>query len=133
MDQQQAAQGATACLGGCMMAFGVVALIVAVVVIVSAWKIFAKAGQPGWAAIIPIYNVIVLLQICGRPIWWIILFLIPIVSIVVSIIVYLDLAKAFGKSVGFGVGLILLPFVFMPILAFGDAQYVGPEGAGQQA
>jgi hypothetical protein len=95
-------------------------------VIVSLWKVFAKAGKPGWAAIIPIYNLWVLLEIVGKPGWWIILMLIPCVNIVVAILVYLELAKVFGKSVGFGIGLILLSIVFLPILAFGDAEYQGP-------
>ena len=103
----------------------IVMLLLAVLMIVSLWKIFDKAGQPGWAAIIPIYNMWVLLQIVGRPEWWIILFFIPCVNIVIAVMVYLDLARVFGKSVGFGIGLVLLPFVFLPILAFGDADYAG--------
>lgn len=101
------------------------ALYIGVIVLIIAgfWKTFAKAGQPGWAALIPIYNIIVLLQVAGRPIWWIILFLIPVVSLIVAIIVALDVAKNFGKSVGFAIGLILLPFIFYPILGFGSAQY----------
>ena len=95
-------------------------------VIAGVWKVFEKAGQPGWASIIPIYNVIVLLQIVGRPIWWILLCLIPIVNIVVIFIVYIDLAKSFGKDVGFGIGLALLGAIFYPILGFGDAEYQGP-------
>jgi len=103
----------------------IVMLLLTLLVIVSLWKIYNKAGQPGWAAIIPIYNIWVLLQIVGRPGWWIILFFIPCVNIVIGVMVYLDLARVFGKSVGFGIGLILLSFVFLPILAFGDAEYVG--------
>ncbi len=101
------------------------ALYIGVIILIIAgfWKTFAKAGQPGWAALIPIYNIIVLLQVAGRPIWWIILFLIPVVSLIVAIIVALDVAKNFGKSVGFAIGLILLPFIFYPILGFGSAQY----------
>ncbi len=98
----------------------------AIFVFASLWKVFTKAGQPGWAALIPIYNFIVLLKIVGRPIWWIVLFLVPIVNIVVLFIIYIDLAKSFGKSAGFGVGLILLGFIFLPILAWGSATYRGP-------
>ncbi|MCA9538881.1 MAG: signal peptidase I [Myxococcales bacterium] len=104
----------------------IVPLAIAILVIASMWKIYAKAGQPGWAAIIPIYNIVVLLKIVGRPVWWIILFLIPIVSIIALILIYVDLAKSFGKGAGFAVGLLLLGFIFLPILAFGDAQYQGP-------
>lgn len=93
------------------------------------WKIFTKAGQPGWACLIPIYNVYILLKIVGRPWWWLILFIIPLVGIVVSIIVSIDVAKSFGKSVAFGIGLILLGFIFYPILAFGSAEYQGPVAA----
>lgn len=107
----------------------VILVIVAVVILVAWWKIFTKASKPGWAAIIPIYNVIVLLQIVGRPIWWIILFLIPGVNIIIEIIVILDLAKSFGKGTGFGIGLILLNPIFALILAFGDAEYKGPATA----
>ena len=91
--------------------------------IASLWKIFTKAGQPGWASIIPIYNVIVLLKIAGKPLWYIILLIIPLVNIVVGILVLIELAKNFGKGVGFAIGLILLPIIFYPILAFGDAKY----------
>ena len=97
---------------------------------VSFWKIFVKAGQPGWAGIIPFYNWWVMLKIVGRPGWWFILFLIPFVNIVILIIVYNDLSKSFGKGAGFTVGMILLGFIFFPILAFGDARYLGPAASG---
>jgi len=101
-------------------------LIVIVIGIASMWVIFGKAGEPGWAAIIPIYNYIVLLRIVGRPWWWLLLAFIPIVGFIVAIMIYMDLAKAFGKGTGFGCGLLILPIIFFPILAFGDAQYLGP-------
>ena len=97
-----------------------------VLMIASAWKVFTKAGQPGWAAIIPIYNVIVLLKIIGKPWWWIIGLLIPFVNFVVMILMAVGLAKVFGKGIGFAIGLILLSFIFYPILAFGDATYTAP-------
>lgn len=100
-------------------------IIMVVFFIAVQWRIFTKAGQPGWAAIIPIYNIYVLLTIVGRPGWWVLLFLIPCVNIIIAILVALDLARVFGKGSGFGVGLILLPIVFYPILAFGDAEYTG--------
>lgn len=93
------------------------------------WMIFEKAGQKGWKAIIPIYNFWVLLEIVGRPQWWIILFFIPIVNFIVWIIVYLDLAKSFDKSVWWGIGLIILTWLFILLLGFGDAQYYEPAGA----
>ena len=100
-------------------------LLVSILYIVSLWKIFAKAGKPGWASIVPIYNVIVMLEITGKPIWWIILLFIPVVNLVISIIVIVELANKFGKSGGFAVGLIFLPVIFYPILAFSDAKYIG--------
>ncbi len=114
--------------GAAAMIPAVVGLLCAVLIIASFWKLFVKAGKPGWAAIIPIYNVIVMLEIAGKPIWWIILFLIPCVNIIVSLLVLIALAKSFGKSEVFGIGLWLLGFIFFPILAFGDARYVGPKG-----
>jgi hypothetical protein len=91
--------------------------------------IFRKAGQPLWAGFVPLYNTYIVLKIIGRPGWWLILFFIPIVNIVIGIIVYFDLAKSFGKGVGFGLGLFFLSFIFIPILAFSDAQYLGPTAA----
>lgn len=112
-----------AAVGG---AFGLIGLVFAIVMIAAMWKIFVKAGQPGWAAIVPIYNLYILLKIVGRPGWWILLFFIPFVNFIIMIIVAIDTAKSFGKGGGFAAGLILLPFIFYPILGFGSAQYQGP-------
>jgi Family of unknown function (DUF5684) len=102
-----------------------------ILMIAACWKIFTKAGQPGWVAIIPIYNWYILCKIVGRPGWWVILLFIPFVNFIVGIILCIDLAKSFGKGVGFGIGLILLGVIFFPILGFGSAQYQGPAaGAG---
>lgn len=99
-------------------------LIVAVVAIVAMWKLFTKAGKPGWAAIVPIYNGWVLAEIAGRPGWWGLLLLIPFVNIVVSLVLALDIAKRFGKSPVFGVvALWLFSLVGYLILGFGDAKY----------
>lgn len=106
-------------------------LAVIVLVIAGLWKTFDKAGQPGWAAIVPIYNLYVLCQIAGRPWWWLILMLIPIVSLIVAIVLAIDVAKSFGKGIGFGIGLALLAPIFYCILGFGSAQYVGPAAAGK--
>lgn len=100
-------------------------------IIVSQWKVFTKAGKPGWACIIPIYNIIVLLEIIGKPWWWLLLMFIPVVNIVFAIWMINLLAKSFGKSEGFTVGLVLLPFIFISILGFGDAAYKGPAGGNQ--
>ena len=124
---------ATGLLGGLAILFSgiffIFFLVIAAVMIASMWKVFAKAGQPGWAAIVPIYNAIVLLQVVGKPLWWIVLFMIPLVNIVVGIMVAIDLAKSFGKGAGFGIGLMFLGFIFYPILGFGSARYLGPAGA----
>ena len=97
-----------------------------ILMIAACWKVFTKAGQPGWASIIPIYNWYVLCKIVGRPGWWVILLLIPFVNFIVGIVLCIDLAKSFGKGVGFGIGLVLLSVIFFPILGFGSAQYQGP-------
>jgi len=104
-------------------------LALIVVVIAGMWKMYAKAGQPGWASIIPIYNIIVMLRMVGRPLWWILLLFIPIVNFVIAIIVMIDLAKSFGKGVGFALGLAFLSPIFIPILGFGSARYVGPTAS----
>ena len=103
----------------------IVGLLVAVLVIAGMWKVFTKAGKPGWAAIIPIYNMITLLQIAGKPVWWFLLFFIPIVNIVLAVMVMIGIAKAFGKGTGFALGLLFLSPIFIPILGFSDAQYTG--------
>jgi hypothetical protein len=113
--------------------FVIVMLAVAVIMIASVWKVFTKAGQPGWASIVPIYNVIVMLQIAGKPVWWIILLMIPFVNFVIGILVIIALAKSFGKGAGFGLGLMLLGFVFFPILGFGSARYLGAASSAASA
>ena len=115
---------------------GLVALVylaIVVLLIASVWIVYTKASQPGWACLIPFYNIWVLLKIVGRPGWWLILYFIPFVNIVIWIIVAVDLSHSFGKGGGFAVGLILLPFVFYPILAWGDATYEGPAASGGTA
>jgi hypothetical protein len=106
--------------------FWTIIIGISILVLASVWKVFTKAGQPGWAAIVPIYNLYFLLQIVGRPGWWLLLMFIPVINIVVALIVYLDLAKSFDKSSLFGLGLFFLGFIFCPILGFGDARYRGP-------
>jgi Family of unknown function (DUF5684) len=119
--------------GGAAIILWLIYVAVIVFVIAGLWKTFTKAGEPGWAAIIPIYNYIVWLKIIGRPIWWIVLLFIPFVNFVVLIIMAIDLAKAFGKGTGFGLGLVFLSFIFIPILGFGDAQYQGAPNTGNLA
>ena len=121
MDSNSQAAAAGAGVG---MVF-IVELALLVLIIAALWRIFTKAGQPGWAALIPFYNLYVLLQVAGKPGWWLILMLIPLVNLVILIITLSALATKFGKGVGFTIGLILLPIVFYPILGFGGAKYQG--------
>src|SRR3972149_7328030 len=107
-----------------MILFFFVFMIALVVLMIgSIWKVFTKAGKPGWACIVPIYNVIVLLEIAGKPLWWILLMIIPLVNIVIAIILAIEVAKKFGQSSGFGLGLAFLPFIFYPVLGYGSARY----------
>ncbi len=106
-------------------------VVIVVVLIASIWRVFTKAGKPGWWAIIPIVNTFVLCKIGGKPGWWILLFLIPIANIVFLVLVYHGVSKAFGKSGAFTVGLIFLSFIFFPILGFGKARYQGNYGGVQ--
>ena len=110
------------------LAFGI---IVGIIQIISLWKIFEKAGEQGWKAIIPIYNLYILLKIVGKPGWWLILFFIPLVNLVFVIWTYNMLSKSFGKDEAYTVGLVLLSFIFLPLLAFGNAKYLGPYGNKQ--
>ena len=103
-------------------------IAVIVLLIVSFWKIFTKAQKPGWACLIPIYNIIILLEIAGKPWWWLLLMLIPIVNFIFIIWMINLLSKSFGHGAGFTVGLILLSFIFFPILGLGDSKYNGPAG-----
>jgi hypothetical protein len=106
--------------GLCFSLFFVIALIAGM------WQTFEKAGEAGWRAIIPIYNIWVMLEIIGRPGWWLILYFIPFASFFVWIIMMIDLAKSFDRGVGFAIGLMLFPVVFFPILGFSEMQYYGP-------
>ena len=124
---------ATSILG---LAFGVfvwsmVSLVISIIAIIALWRIFSKAGEAGWKAIIPIYNYYVLLKIVGRPGWWLLLLLIPFVNIIVYLLVSVDLAKSFGKSEVFGVVAIwLFSIIGYMILGFGESKYVGPASGG---
>lgn len=106
-----------------------IGLAILVLLIASAWRVFSKAGKAGWLSLIPIVNAFVLLKIVGRPGWWLILFLIPVVNLIIGILVSVDLAKSFGKGAGFGLGLAFLGLIFLPILGFGSATYKGPAAS----
>ena len=105
---------------------GLLYLAVIVLLIIGEWKIFTKAGQPGWAVLIPFYNLYVFLQIVGRPTWWmLILLFIPVVNLIFLVIMTNDLSKSFGQGIGFTLGLIFLSPIFILLLGFGDYKYIG--------
>jgi uncharacterized protein DUF5684 len=95
-----------------------------IVLIAAGWKIFQKAGQPGWASIVPIYNLIVLIKILNKPMSWVIFCLIPFVNFVMVFVLAFALAKTFGKGGGFALGLLFLPPIFYSLLAWGNARYM---------
>jgi hypothetical protein len=109
--------------------FTVISLALVAAVMAGVWKVFVKAGKPGWGCLVPIYNIILILEMAGKPMWWIVLLLIPLVSLIVAVLVNIEIAKKFGQSTGFGVGLALLPFIFYPMLGFGSARYQGGAAA----
>ena len=102
-------------------------LAIVLLTLAALWKLYTKADEPGWAILIPIYNMYVYLKIAGKPWWWLLLMIIPIVNLIILIMATISFAKAFGKEIEFAIGLILLGFIFYPILAFGDATYTKPE------
>lgn len=118
-----------AVLGAAFGVYAAIGSVIGILTIIAMWRIFAKAGKPGWAAIIPIYNIVVMFQIVGLNPWLLLLYLIPFVNIVAGIILAImlciRLARAFGKSSGFAVGLIFLNTIFILILGLGDSKYVG--------
>lgn len=117
--------------GGIVLSIVMLAVLaVIVLLIVGMWKVFVKAGQPGWAVLIPIYNGYVLLKIAGRPGWWLLLGLIPLVNIVIAAIVAIDIAKSFGQSAAFGLILLfLLGGIGYIVLGLGNYRYIGKTTA----
>jgi magnesium-transporting ATPase (P-type) len=106
-------------------AFALVYLAIILLYVVAMWKVFEKAGKPGWASLIPIYNLVVLMEIAGKETWWVILCFIPLVNIIIIIAVNIAISEKFGQSAGFGLGMVFLGFIFWPMLAFGDYKYQG--------
>jgi hypothetical protein len=99
------------------------ACVVGIFMIASVWKVHTKAGESGWSCLIPIYNAWIWIRIARKPGWWLLLLLIPLVNIVVAFMLNNAVARNFGKSTAFGVGISLLGFIFIPILAWGDAAF----------
>jgi hypothetical protein len=123
---QQDSNPVVAALFGSTMLMIILAIVA--VAIIGMWKVFEKAGQPGWAALIPLYNGYILLKIAGRPGWWLVLFFVPLANVIVAVILAIDVAKAFGQSPVFGiVFLFLLSGIGYLILGFGNARYIGPQ------
>lgn len=132
MDSTMSSQmdpAATAAFAAFGLAFAVFYLAVMVLMVVSYWKLYAKAGKPGWAAIVPIYNLIVLCELVGKPTWFWLLLFVPFVNLYAIIVLIHGFALSFGKDTAWTVGLLLLGIVFFPLLAFSAAKYVGPAFA----
>lgn len=110
---------------GFPIAFLLIILAVSILLVVAYWVIYERAGRAGWKSLIPFYNIYVLMEISGKPGWWMFLLFIPLVGVVIYFLAMLSLAKKFGRSELFGVGIFLLPMIFLPLLAFGDSQYEG--------
>jgi hypothetical protein len=104
---------------------GLLPLVFAALLIVGMWRVFSKAGKPGWAAIIPIYNLYVLTQIVGKPAWWLVLFLIPFVNFIAIIILEIELCKSFGVS---WLWILTGPILWL-VIGFGGATYRGPAAS----
>jgi hypothetical protein len=125
---------ATGAMAGLGIGFFLVMMVIAVVFIIGYWKVFEKAGQPGWAAIIPIYNAYILTQIAGRPGWWVLLLMIPFINVVIVLLLSIDIAKSFGQSAVFGVVMLfLLSAIGYLVLGFGNYRYIGPAAASAVA
>lgn len=122
-------EGAVAAMGFSLFIYLCCIGTIVLLTIAAYWRIFTKAGKPGWAAIIPIYNLVILLEIVGRPLWFVVLFLIPGVNILAAILLCIDLALSFGKDTLYGVLLFFFSLIMFLVLAFSDAQYVGPMAA----
>jgi hypothetical protein len=111
--------------GAAALLVPLLSLAFAVVVIAGMWKAFEKAGEPGWAALIPIYNLYKVIEISDNEWWWLILFFLPVINFIALLKINIDLAKTFGQGLGFGLGLAFLSFIFWPLLGFGDYEYTG--------
>ncbi len=116
---------AASALGAIFGTVMIICLIMSIISIIAMWRLFTKAGKPGWASLIPIYNMVVLFQISGMSPWLILLILVPFANLIIQIMLYINLAKAYGKGTGFAVGLIFLNPIFMLILGLGSSKYVG--------
>ena len=126
MDSSATNAAATGATAGFLIVWDIVILALCVLILVANWRIYMKAGRPGWAAIVPFYNMYCLFDMAFGNGWLFLLTFVPCVGAVMNIVMYVKLSQAFGMSGAFAVGLIFLPYVFLPILGFGDAEYIGP-------
>ncbi len=90
---------------------------------IASWKIYEKAGVNGWSALVPFHRNVKLFEIAGKPVWWIFLYLVPILNVIVYVATLIALSKKFGHGVGFAIGLLFLPFIFFAILGLGKSEY----------
>lgn len=107
----------------------ILSLVISIAILIGVGKVFVKAGKPGWACIVPFYNMVVMTEIAGKPILWFFLLFVPFVNIYISIVLIIEIAKRFGKETGFALGLIFLSPIFWCILGYGDAVYQPVETA----
>jgi hypothetical protein len=107
--------------------------VLTAVIFAGFWKTFEKAGEPGWAGLIPIYNLYVLVRISGNAWWWFVLFFIPVINFFATLKISIDVAGKFNKGLLFGLGLTFISFVFYPLLGFGDYQYQGTTRSAEGA
>ena len=116
---------------GALLVFYIVVMVIsgilAIIKYIGMWKMFKKANLDGWEALVPGHNLFVEFQLSGIKTYWYFLIFLPIANIVVLCWKDIELAKAYGKGTGFGIGLFLLGPIFVPILGFGKAQYIGPQ------
>jgi hypothetical protein len=114
-------------LGGPEIIVVVLVIGLLIFMIAAQWKLFEKAGQPGWAAIVPIYNLYIMCKMIDKSGWWVLMMCLPYIGIIFSIIFEVSwcgrISKDFGRGTGTAIGLFFLPFIFVPILAFGSAKY----------
>lgn len=115
--------------GGELAAYIIIGGALFIFMVAAMWKVFKKAGRPGWAAIIPIYNTYITIKIAGKSGWWLLAFFIPFINIVAVVYIFYNFAKVFGKGVGYTLLLIFLPIIAWPMLAWGSAKYKKPRAA----
>ncbi len=113
-----------------ILIFAIIYLAVFALMFISMWKIFEKAGKPGWASLVPFYNLYVMTEITRKPTWWFGMMFVPLANAMFAIMLVNAMSKAFGKDEGYTLGLLFLPYVFYPILAFGEARYIHAEDTG---